>query len=60
MVVRRFKEVSKTLFKTAGFTHMDEETVGRLLEEDGLDVGKEEEVFEGLLVLDEGNQEQHQ
>ena len=45
MAVGRFKEVSKT----AGFTHLDEETVGRLLEEDGLGVWKEEAVFEGLV-----------
>ena len=45
MAVGRFEEVSKT----AGFTHLDEETVGRLLEEDGLGVRKEEEVFEGLV-----------
>ena len=45
MAVRRFKEVSKT----AWFTHLDEEMVGRLLEEDGLGVGKEEEAFEGLV-----------
>ena len=45
MAVGRFEEVSKT----AGFTHLDEETVGRLLEEDGLGVRKEEEAFEGLV-----------
>ena len=44
MAVGRFEEVSKT----AGFMHLDEETVGRLLEEEGLGVRKEEEAFEGL------------
>ena len=45
MAVRRFDEVCKT----AGFMGLDEETVGKLLEEDGLGVRKEEEVFEGLV-----------
>ena len=44
MAVGRFEEVSKT-----AFTHLDEESVGRLLEEDGLGVRKEEEAFEGLV-----------
>ena len=45
MAVGQFEEVSKT----AMFTYLDEETVGRLLEEDGLGVMKEEEAFEGLV-----------
>ena len=45
MAVRRFDEVCRT----AGFMGLDEETVGKLLEEDGLGVRKEEEVFEGLV-----------
>ena len=45
MMVERFEEVSKT----AGFMGLDEETVGKLLEEDGLGVVKEEEAFEGLV-----------
>ena len=45
MAVGRFEEVSKT----AGFIDLDEETLGRLLEEDGLGVRKEEEAFEGLV-----------
>ena len=45
MLVERFDEVSRT----AGFIGLDEETVGSLLEEDGLGVRKEEEVFEGLV-----------
>ena len=45
MVVERFDEVSET----AGFMGLDEETMGRLLEEDGLGVKKEEEAFEGLV-----------
>ena len=43
--VRRFDEVCRT----AGFMGLDEETVGKLLEEDGLGMMKEEEVFEGLV-----------
>ena len=45
MAVRRFDEVCRT----AGFMTLDEETVGKLLEEDGLGVVKEEEAFEGLV-----------
>ena len=45
MAVRRFDEVCRT----AGFMGLDEETVGKLLEEDGLGVVKEEEAFEGLV-----------
>ena len=45
MAVRRFDEVCRT----AGFMGLDEETVGKLLEEDGLGVRKEEEAFEGLV-----------
>ena len=45
MAVRRFDEVCRT----AGFMGLDEETVGKLLEEDGLGVLKEEEAFEGLM-----------
>ena len=43
--MRRFDEVCRT----AGFIWLDEETVGKLLEEDGLGVVKEEEAFEGLV-----------
>ena len=35
--------------RTAGFMGLDEETMGALLEEDGLGVVKEEEAFEGLV-----------
>ena len=45
MAVRRFDEVCRT----AGFMGLDEETVGKLLEEDELGVRKEEEAFEGLV-----------
>ena len=45
MAVGRFDEVCRT----AGFMGLDEETVGKLLEEDGLGVVKEEEAFEGLV-----------
>ena len=45
MAVRRFDKVCRT----AGFMGLDEETVGKLLEEDGLGVVKEEEAFEGLV-----------
>ena len=45
MAVRRFDEVCRT----AGFMGLDEETVGKLLEEDWLGVVKEEEAFEGLV-----------
>ena len=45
MAVRRFDEVCRTV----GFMGLDEETVGKLLEEDGLGVMKEEEAFEGLV-----------
>ena len=45
MAVDRFDEVSAT----EGFKGLDEETMGRLLEEDGLGVKKEEEAFEGLV-----------
>ena len=45
MAVGRFDEVCRT----AGFMGLDEETVGKLLEEDGLGVRKEEEAFEGLV-----------
>ena len=41
----RFDEVCRT----AGFIGLDEETVGKLLDENGLGVVKEEEVFEGLV-----------
>ena len=44
MAVGRFAEVSRT----AGFMALDEETVGRLLEDDWLGVGKEERALEGL------------
>ena len=44
MAVRQFDEVCRT----AGFMGLDEETVGKLLEEDGLGVRNEEEAFEGL------------
>jgi hypothetical protein len=45
MAVNRFEEVCAT----AGFMMLEEETVGRLLEEDGLGVRSEEAAFEGLL-----------
>ena len=45
MTVRKFDEVCRT----AGFMGLDEETVGKVLEEDGLGVVKEEEAFEGLV-----------
>ena len=45
MAVGRFEEVTKT----AGFMHLDEETVGRLLDEDRLWVRNEEEALEGLV-----------
>ena len=45
MAESRFDEV----VRTAGFMGLDEETVGKLLEEDGLGVRKEEEAFEGLV-----------
>ena len=45
ITLRRFDEVCRT----AGFMELDEETMGKLLEEDGLGVVKEEEAFEGLL-----------
>ena len=45
MAVERFDEVSRT----AGFMGLDEETLGTLLEEDGLGVRTEEEAFEGLV-----------
>ena len=45
MAVEWFDEVSKT----PSFIELDEETVGMLLEEDGLGVMKEEEAFEGLV-----------
>ena len=51
MAVRRFDEVCRT----AGFMGLDEETVGKLLEEDGLGVVKEEEAFEGLVGWMKGN-----
>ena len=44
MALKHFDTVSRT----ARFMGLDEETVGRLLEEDGLGV-MEEEAFEGLL-----------
>ena len=50
MAVERFVEVSGT----AGFTGLDEETVGKLLEEDMLGVAKEEEAFEGLVAWMKG------
>ena len=49
--MRRFDEVCRT----AGFMGLDEETVGKLLEEDGLGVAKEEEAYEGLACWMEGN-----
>ena len=45
MAVDRFEEVGAT----AGFRGLDEETVGRLLEDDGLGVRREEAAFEGLV-----------
>jgi hypothetical protein len=45
MAVDRFEEVCGT----AGFMALEEETVGRLLEDDGLSVRREEAVFEGLV-----------
>ena len=51
MAVRQFDEVCRT----AGFMGLDEETVGKLLGEDGLGVRKEEEAFEGLVVWMKGN-----
>ena len=45
MAVRRFDEVCRT----AGFVGLDEETAGKLLEEDGLGVREEEDAFEGLV-----------
>ena len=45
MAVDRFETVSRT----AGFIDVDEETVGTLLDEDGLGVRNEEEAFEGLV-----------
>ena len=45
MAVERFEEVSKS----ADFVGLDEETVGRLLDEDRLGVRKEDEAFEGLM-----------
>ena len=45
LAVERFEEVSGT----AGFLGLDEETMGRLLEEDGLGVKKESVVLEGLV-----------
>ena len=45
MTVERFREVSGT----PDFKKLDEETMWKLLEEDGLGVQKEEEVFEGLM-----------
>ena len=45
MAIERFDQVSKT----GGFMGLDEEIVGKLLEEDGLGVVKEEEAFEGLV-----------
>ena len=52
MAVERFDEVSRT----AGFMRLDEETVGKLLEEDGLGVRKEEEVFEALAGWIQGDE----
>ena len=45
VAVDRFEEVCGT----AGFMGLEEETVGRLLEEDGLGVRREEAAFEGLV-----------
>jgi hypothetical protein len=45
MAVGKFEEVCAT----AGFMGLDEETVGRLLEDDGLGVRREEAAFEGLV-----------
>ena len=45
IAVEQFDEVCRT----AGFMVLDEETVGKLLEEDGLGVVKEEKAFEGLV-----------
>jgi hypothetical protein len=45
VVVGKFEEVCAT----AGFMGLDEETVGRLLEDDGLGVRTEEVAFEGLV-----------
>jgi WD40 repeat protein len=45
MAVERFEEVCAT----AGFMGLDEETVGRLLEDDRLGVRREEAAFEGLV-----------
>jgi hypothetical protein len=45
MAVERFEEVCGT----AGFMGLEQETVGRFLEDDGLGVRREEAVFEGLV-----------
>ena len=45
MAVDQFEEISKS----ARFTRLDEETLGRLLQEDGLGVRKEEGTFEALV-----------
>ena len=52
MAVGRFEEVSGT----AGFMELDDDTVGRLLEEDGLGVRAEETAFEGLLGWMQGGE----
>jgi hypothetical protein len=54
MVVRRFQEVSGT----TGFLGLDEETVGRVLEEDDLGVRREEEALKGLLLWMKGGEGQ--
>ncbi len=45
MAAGKFEEVSAT----AGFMELDEETIGRLLDDDGLGVRREEAAFEGLV-----------
>jgi hypothetical protein len=45
MAVDRFEQVCDT----AGFMGLGEETVGRLLDDDGLKVKREEAAFEGLV-----------
>ena len=43
------RRASDEVYRTGGFVALDEEKVGKLLEEGGLGVVKEEEAFEGLL-----------
>jgi hypothetical protein len=56
MAVGRFEEVSRC--ETAGFMGLDEKTVpvGRLLEDDGLGVMREEAAFEGLVRWIKGSE----